>query len=68
MRKTVAVVFALLLIVALVGCDILFPTSVDPCPTPPEQHPEAWTAVPVKTPAGDIVAWTYVCSAGITVR
>lgn len=37
---------ALALWIASAGC-ALFPTQVDPCPLPPEQHPEAWSAVPM---------------------
>jgi hypothetical protein len=52
------VLLVALLAASVVSCAV--PT--DPCPLPPEQHPEAWTARPVLTPAGDLVAWTYICT------
>lgn len=42
-------------LVLLSGC--LFPTAVDPCPTPPEQHPEAWQ--PITTREGIVLG--YAC-------
>lgn len=30
--------------IASAGC-ALFPTAIDPCPLPPERHPEAWTPI-----------------------
>lgn len=50
--KTILLVFVLLV------CGCHYATAPDPCPMPPEQHPEAWT--PIKdTTTGQIVG--YVC-------
>lgn len=59
MRRVMAVA---LLALAVGGCDVLFPTAVDPCPLPPEKHPEAWTEIPMYDAGGSIIAYTYVCA------
>jgi hypothetical protein len=46
-------------VVLVAGCR--FATAPDPCPTPPEQHPESWTAVPVKDATGTVIGTTYLC-------
>jgi len=46
-------------LILLTGC--LFPSDVDPCPMPPEQHPEAWQRIDVKTADGWLVGYAYVC-------
>lgn len=53
------------LLLLLSGCDVLFPDAPDPCPTPPEQHPEAWKAVPMKDAAGNVIAYSFVCATGL---
>lgn len=60
-RRIARVVFLLLL--PLGGCKVLFPTDVDPCPLPPEQHPEAWKVTPMTDAAGNVIMYSYVCIA-----
>lgn len=52
---------AVLLLALLTGC--LFPTYVDPCPTPISEHPEAWVESPMTDAAGNVVMIAYVCVA-----
>lgn len=59
MRTLIAVTLCTL---ALSGCKVLFPTDVDPCPLPPEKHPEVWTANATRDAAGNVLFWTYTCS------
>lgn len=49
----------LVVLVFVAGCDVFFPSSPDPCPKPPEEHPEAW--VPIVTAQGDTIG--YACGA-----
>lgn len=51
----------LLLPFAAVACDL---TGPDPCPMPPDQHPEAWRVVPLHDEAGNVVTYAYVCAPG----
>lgn len=48
----------ILLLMLISGCKVLFPTAIDPCPTPPEQHQDVWT--PIKTAEGVIIGWTCI--------
>lgn len=52
----------LLVMLPLAGCSVLFPTDVDPCPLPPEQHPEAWQQIPILDATGAVVMYSYVCT------
>lgn len=50
---------AWLVVLALVaGCAM----PSDPCPMPPEQHPEAWTARPVYDQNGALFGTAYICT------
>jgi ABC-type glycerol-3-phosphate transport system substrate-binding protein len=65
MKLRLRIVLVVLLAIVLSACAM--PT--DPCPLPASQHPEAWTATPTLTAAGDVAFWTYVCTGpGVVVR
>lgn len=42
----------------LSGCSL----PADHCPTPPEQHPDVWSQIEMRTSDGYLVGYSYVCT------